>query len=64
MEDVGVLGGGVVAPDGHLLDLLDGTAEILSTRCEGTTQIDTVADGNDGSEEKRTENSAKCGYTG
>lgn len=35
---------------------------ILETSCDGTTLIETIADGNGGSTEETTENSEDCGY--
>jgi hypothetical protein len=35
---------------------------ILETSCDGTTLIETIADGNGGSTEETTENSPDCGY--
>src|SRR5690606_35586531 len=40
VEDVRVLGGGVVAPDGHLLDVRDGDLELLGELGDGAVVVE------------------------
>ena len=45
MEDVGVLGGGVVAPDGHVTDVIDSLSGLAGKLCLGAVVIQTSQGG-------------------
>jgi len=54
-------GGGSGSPD---IPANPAQGTVLSSTCSGYTLVEQVADGNGGQNERRTENSSQCGYTG
>ena len=55
-------GGGSDSPQSVPVPTNPAAGTVLDTTCDGTTLIETIADGNGGSTTEETPNSAECGY--
>lgn len=55
-------GGGSDSPQSVPVPTNPAAGTVLDTSCDGTTLIETIADGNGGSTQQETPNSSECGY--